>query len=120
VIPEGAIILAAGSVPTGTLLILLGGLIVAVVILGLVMIKVRGATLGKAGTAVEQEGLLAGLRRLRDRGEISPEEYDAARRSMVSRAAGTKPPPKPGGQVARPGFDLTGEPLPPQKPESGE
>lgn len=57
---------------------------------------------------------------MRDRGEISEEEYDQTRRTIAARAAGREPPEPPSpvdwagesGRVARPGYDLTGEPLP--------
>ena len=106
-------LLAAGPIPATKLLVLLGGLIVAVVVLGLVILKVRGATLGKSASGADQEGLLAGLRRMRDAGEISPDEYDAARKGMAAKAAGMKQQ-RPG-LVAKPGFDLTGAPLPPSE-----
>jgi hypothetical protein len=110
-------ILAAKSI-TPTLL-LLGGLIVTVVAMGLVVVWVRGRMLAKEGMQ-NQTGLLESLRAMRDRGEISIEEYDAARLGMAAKMAG-KPRPapatgsrpmSPGVKVARPGFDLTGAPLP--------
>lgn len=110
--------------------IMLGVLIVVVVAMGIAMLVIRRRLLEKEGAA-GQEGLMAGLREMRNRGEISPEEYDAARRTMAARAAGVAPAqagvkrqPEPGAagpgggaRVAKPGFDLTGAPLPkPPKP----
>lgn len=60
------------------------------------------------------------LRRLRDSGAISREEYEVARDALIGRAPGEPPPPTrarrrlgaDGSLIAAPGFDLTGEPLP--------
>lgn len=58
------------------------------------------------------EGLFESLRRMRDRGEISPDEYDRARQKIVSRLA-SRPAPMPGGAApARQGR------LPPGPPAS--
>jgi len=115
------VILAAGKSITPTLL-LLSGLIVTVVVMGLVVVFIRSRLLAKDGVQ-DPGGLLEGLRALRDRGEISVEEYDAARLGMAAKLAGkTRPAPSPvakpgpgaipGVKVAKPGFDLTGAPLP--------
>ena len=104
-----------------------GGLIVLVIGLGLVILALRRAMLSKQGGMAEA-GLFDSLREMRDSGAISQQEYDAARKNMVSRAAGKVGLPSgavpaakeaigtPGaasGEVrARPGFDLTGRPLP--------
>lgn len=112
--------------------IMLGVLIVIVVAMGIAMLMIRRRLLEKEGAA-GQEGLMAGLREMRNRGEISPEEYDAARRTMAARAAGVAPaaagvkrkaalnPASPSGGVrmAKPGFDLTGAPLP-KPPNPGD
>lgn len=102
-------------------LLWLGGLIVVVVVAGLVVLKVRSMILARESGAANQEGLLIGLRRMRERGEISQEEYDTARKSMAARAAaGSRPvgptirETKAGTVRSRPGFDLTGAPLPDQ------
>lgn len=105
-----------------------GCLIVLAIGAGLVILAIRRTMLSKDGGAAEA-GLFESLRAMRDSGAISPEEYDAAKRNMVARAAGkmgepkpaVEPKPKPkirtsdgsGGEVrAKPGFDLTGRPLP--------
>ncbi len=66
-----------------------------------------------------QRGILEHLRRLRDRGEISEDEYETARLKIVARLTGKDFEQlrddairKAGGRVADPGRDLLGRPLP--------
>ncbi len=55
------------------------------------------------------------LRRMRDEGELSEEEYERLRDRLV-REAGA--PPRSDRELrAKPGYDLTGEPLPHAPPE---
>lgn len=107
----------------------LGLAIVAIVAAGLAIAWYRSRVLRGDGASV-QAGLMDDLRAMRDRGELSVEEFDAAKRAIVARfsggapvapAAGAPPgkvlkravsPPEAGGAVAKPGFDLTGAPLP--------
>lgn len=95
---------------------LLGALIVVVVVAGLIIMKIRASMLSKGRES--DEGIFAGLRAMRDSGELSLDEYDAARKRLAAKAAGVPPPPpparapKPGDLRAQPGFDLTGAPLP--------
>lgn len=73
-----------------------GLLIGAAVVLGLVILLVRRKMLGVESSTADQAGLMDQLRHLRDSGEITPEEFDAARKSMVSRMTKDTPkPPKP-------------------------
>lgn len=128
---------ARGQKAIGPYLLTIGVLILAVVVLGIVVVLLRRRLLAK-DAAADHGGLLDGLRGMRDRGEISVEEYDAARRRMVAKLSGQPVAPGPsapvrgraqapsssgaspgvsavrGGdaRVARPGFDLTGAPLP--------
>lgn len=102
----------------GPVLLQLGLLIVAVLVLGLVILAVRKAMF-KEDDAGAGGSLLDDLRGLRDSGEISEVEYDYLRKCIAARVAGKELPPRPPEleQVelrARPGFDLTGEPLPPE------
>ncbi len=71
----------------------------------------------------EPAGLFADLRAMRDRGEITEEEYERTRAVVIARATGKDPDEvraeairKQGGLVAKPGFDLTGRPLPGHAP----
>lgn len=110
----------------------LGVAIAGVALVGLAMMWYRRRVLSKGAEGGGRD-LMDGLRAMRDRGELTPEEYDAAKRAMVARLAGASPPepPRPGStpqpvrkpaaapgaRVATPGFDLTGAPLP--KPPGG-
>jgi hypothetical protein len=68
--------------------------------------------------------MLDDLRASRDRGEMTDEEYAAARQAIVRKVSGEviadvsehrpRPVVRDDGLVARPGYDLTGEPLPKQ------
>lgn len=94
----------------------------AVIALGAMLLMYRSRMLAAENTADAQRGLLDDLRAMRDRGELTLEEYDAARRSLAARLRGERgesPPPTarparpaPGAIVAPPGYDLTGRPLP--------
>jgi len=108
-------------------LLWVGALLVLVVVLGMVIVLVRRRTLGETGERAEG-GMLDELRRMRDRGDLSSEEYDKARASMVARLKGAGAPargkpvsgalldaPRVQGELrSRPGIDLTGAPLPKQ------
>jgi hypothetical protein len=114
------------------LVILIALIIVGLLILGVVLITARRRLLSKdVQTVMGSAGsLLDELRRMRNRGQITAEEYDAARLAATSRVAGGKPgppgterqaptgakvaprSPAAGEVVAPPGFDLTGAPLP--------
>lgn len=127
----------SGSTSTSIdVLIWVGVLIVAVLALGIVIVAVRRRVLARDHAA--NDGFIEQLRRMHRSGELSTEEYDAARRSLTAKlAAGMEaakapvsPARPPGGARsapaarslpsteppqelhARPGFDLTGAPLP--------
>jgi hypothetical protein len=111
----------------GPYLIWLGVMMAAVTVAGVALLIFRASVLGK-GKAAAEAGILDSLRSMRERGEISQEEFDAARSAMVTRMAGRAAaspavPPSPrakasgGERVAPPGFDLTGRPLPPAPDE---
>jgi hypothetical protein len=105
----------------GPYLFWIGVCIVVLVAASIVVLWYRAKVLGRDRGDV-QSGLLDELREMRNRGELSEDEYAAAKHAMVSRASG-KPVPAPKRSataewVAPPGFDLTGQPLPkpPQQP----
>jgi hypothetical protein len=96
---------------------------VVTMVAGLVLLALRRRVLGGAGEGLERQGrLLDELRGMRDRGEISAAEFDAAKGAMAARLTGKevpRPPMPPGATraadgslVAKPGVDLTGAPLP--------
>jgi hypothetical protein len=93
---------------------------VAVVFLGAGLIfYVRRRLLADGETGDPTAGLLDQLRRARERGEMTEEEFEDARLVMIARATGrdletlrAEAIRKAGGRVAEPGFDLLGRPLP--------
>lgn len=111
----------------------IGGFIIAVLLLGVVILAVRRRMFTRDNDLQGSRSLMDQLRVMRDKGQMSDEEYEATRRSLASKVAanvlreapvapevrGTRIPRGAGGiagpasaRVARPGFDLTGEPLP--------
>lgn len=66
----------------------LGVMILLLVVVGVGLMVFRARVLAKSGHDLEVTGgLLRDLRAMRDRGEISIEEYERARRAMAARAA---------------------------------
>jgi hypothetical protein len=107
------------------------GIIVALSLLaGLAVLAFRRRLLRRDSDPALHARLMDDLRAMRDRGEISPDEYDSARATMAARLAGRPPPPKPppaprshsdSTRRAPPGFDLTGAPLPsPPRPPNAK
>lgn len=106
-------------------------MIVLVMIAGVVLYLVRGRLFGReAPSDMDRGGVLETMRAMRDRGEISEEEYRTTQAALVAKAAGGgaggSTVSKSGGPTkvqtgavrpdelrAEPGFDLTGDPLPP-------
>ncbi len=82
----------------GEPLAMLGVLLAIVIVLGMIVLYVRGRTL-RTSRDDGAAGLFDDLRKMHDRGEITEEEYQAARRSIVERLAGR------GGSAERPGAD---------------
>lgn len=106
--------------PTTSVLIWVGVLIVTVIAAGGAVLAFRRRLFDKGGE--DTGGILDSLREMRNQGQITTEEFDAARKRMAARIAGVAPPPsvatRPqtrqlGVRTAKPGFDLTGAPLPP-------
>lgn len=102
----------------GPVLINLGVLIAVVVAMGFIILLVRKWMLS-VDRGAESGSLFDDLKRLRDSGEISELEHDYLRKSIAAMAAGKEPPARPPELAptelrARPGFDLTGAPLPPE------
>lgn len=97
-------------------------LLAVVVGASIVLLVVRRRLLGEQS---EDAGLgitLEDLRRMHARGELTDDEFAAAKRVVIGEAggeadaAGPGTNPVTGARRARPGFDLTGTPLP--RPES--
>lgn len=117
---------------------LIGAFIVAVLVLGLVLVLVRRRMIERDQDREGAGSLMEELRKMRESGRMSEDEYNAARKSLATKVAGeikaspatpasfapkiprTAVPP-PSSQTARPGYDLTGEPLPkPAKDDGNE
>lgn len=76
------------------ILLPIGGLIILTILGGLGVMAVRRRMLAKDSPASDQGGLLDDLRRMRSSGQISQEEFDAARKSIAARLAGKPSAPK--------------------------
>jgi hypothetical protein len=113
------------------LVITIGLLIVAVVGLGTVLLAIRKRMFARENDMTNARTLMDNLRAMRDSGEMSEDEYDAAKKALATRVGtavkkevsaeprasyAPKLPrsamPPPSAQTARPGYDLTGERLP--------
>ena len=125
----------AGPIPSGNttsveVLMWVGALIVAVLILGIIILLIRRKLFTRDESSAT--GVLDELRRMHNTGQMTTAEYEAARKSFTARIAAKMPDspaprraaaaparqPETGELRARPGFDLTGAPLPqpPAKP----
>lgn len=102
----------------GPMLTQLGLLIGLVVFAGLILLLVRKWMFSQSEESASGS-MFDDLRRLLEAGEISQVEYDYLRKCIANKAAGKDPPPRPPELAstelrARPGYDLTGAPLPPE------
>ena len=119
----------AQTLDTHTLILAIGGMILALSLGGVAIMALRRRLLAKDASASDEgAGMLDALRAMRTRGELSEEEFQAARSAFLSRAVRSAVPGAParGQQQARPtarretegerrappGVDLTGTPLP--------
>ena len=112
--------LGAGSV--GLVMLWLGVLLVVVLVGGFALLFLRRWLLDTGDGRGDTGWDLRSLRAMRDQGEISDDEYERARATIVealskpsspTTPAVAGPTPHSGGERrAKPGFDLTGEPLP--------
>jgi|SRR6185295_7846088 len=79
---------------TGQAVLWIGILIVVAILGGLIMMAVRRRILSKDSLDDGTTSLMDQLRAMRDRGQISPEEYEATRRTMrekMARSVSAKP-----------------------------
>ncbi len=108
--------------PVASVMLWLGVLLAAVLVGGFALLFFRRNILDSGAPGASVGFDLRALREMRDRGEISESEYEAARAEIIGALSGAKPPAPPPtrdatpgtGETLRaePGFDLTGEPLP--------
>jgi uncharacterized membrane protein len=85
----------------GRLLPWLGGLLVLAILGGLLMLWTRRMAVGKDAKRPSDGFGMDGLREMLDRGEITPEEYDRARRRLVQKVRERAPglaPDRPSGK----------------------
>ncbi|MFZ4723528.1 MAG: SHOCT domain-containing protein [Phycisphaerales bacterium] len=75
----------------GRLLPWLGGLLVLAIVGGMVMLWTRRMAVGREKARPNDGFGMDGLRGMLDRGEITPEEYDRARRKLVQRVRESSP-----------------------------
>ncbi|MFZ2875394.1 MAG: SHOCT domain-containing protein [Phycisphaerales bacterium] len=71
---------------TTHLVLAIAALIAAVMLLGLIIMVMRKRLLARDSTADAGRSFMEDIRRMRDRGEISQEEFDATRRRIIERA----------------------------------
>ncbi len=76
----------------GAVFVWVGLLILVTIGGGLAILFVRRRLLAKESAADTSAGLMQSLRAMRDRGEISPEEYEATRKAMAGKVLGRTPP----------------------------
>lgn len=108
------------SADTVQILVTVGVLLVLAVVGGIVIFALRRRALGRHESAEpEAGGMLDELRRMRDAGALSDEQFEEARLKMAARATGMpidelrrKSVERAGGRIADPGLDLMGRPLP--------
>lgn|GEM_PF-2041228 len=89
-----------GGQDLGSFVVWILVLIVAAIVAGVALLLVRRRILSSGPDSLG-EGLMESLRRARDAGEMTPDEYDAARRAIAARVAG-RSTPKPGAYQNRP------------------
>ena len=97
---------AGQSEAIGRILMWLGLMIGALVVLGVVLTALRRRLLAPA--RAPEAGMFDQLRRMREEGRITPEEYDAIRQRMVSRLAGNEGPSREGSGTDSPGVGASG------------
>ncbi len=79
-----------GQVDAGRVLVIIGLVVVVVTLAGIGILWFRRRVLAPPpGTGEMSQGFLDELRAMRDRGEMSHEEYEAARRSMREKLRAT-------------------------------
>lgn len=82
----------------------LGILIVVTIVGGLVVLAIRKRILARSSDGADEGSLMDSLRAMRDRGELSPEEFEATRRAMIERVRSSLSPKdaglKPGASAA--------------------
>lgn len=111
-------------------LTVIGAVILLVIAAGIVILVLRRKLFaGDDNAEVGAGGVLETMRDMWRRGEITEDEYRAAQAAIVAKTTGGAPKPvnpsrpqtrhaPPAELRAKPGFDLTGAPLPPSGGEN--
>lgn len=135
------VVLGQSSGAVGGVLVWMGLLVALTIAGGVVMIAVRKRALSRDEQSVDTGGLMDSLRAARDAGDLTEEEFRSARLRLLGMETGEGPSVRPKGSTSRvpgtadaaappgtshgvshgasqdrrakPGFDLTGDPLPP-------
>lgn len=84
---------------TTHLVLAIAALIAAVMLLGLIIMVMRKRLLARDNAADAGRSFMEDLRRMRDRGEITQDEFDSTRRRIIERAR-RRPEPPPKGRDA--------------------
>ena len=123
-------VLGQSSGAVGGVLVWMGLLVGLTIAGGVVMIAVRKRALSRDQQSIDTGGLMDSLKAARDAGDLSEEDFRAARLRLLgldqADATGTSRPLPPAAAArapstadfrsdrqAKPGYDLTGDPLPP-------
>lgn len=108
-------LVAQTSASRGEIFLWVGILLGAALLGSVIILFVRSRLMARGDADAPHGSLMDQLREMRDRGDMSPEEFEATRRRIIEKTTG-KPLPTPGAsaeaKIAAPGFDLTGAPLP--------
>lgn len=94
---------AAGASSSFSVLLWVGVLVVLAVVGGVAVLAFRRKLLGPGSDTPPEEGLMDSLRRMRDSGQLTKEEFDAARKSMAMKAAARMSAAPPAKHAAKPG-----------------
>lgn len=118
-IESGVVVLGSRGGAALAVLAWVGVLGVFVVIGGVVALRLRKRMLEGVEPEDTRAGLLQQLRAMHDRGELTEAEFRSARDRVLGRATPRARPARLHGEItedgglrARPGMDLTGDPLP--------
>ena len=111
--------LAQGFVAQPKVLALLGFVLFLALVGIALIVYIQKRILSDRDDKYQGGTLFSDLRAMRDRGEISDDEYDRTRAVIIAKTTGRDAEQvrleairKQGGRVAEPGYDLTGRPLP--------
>ncbi len=85
----------------GTVWLWLGILIVVVIAGGVAIMMYRRKVLANDDASASAGGMMDDLRRMRDSGQMSQEEYDAVRRNLAAKIAGRPLDPGPSASSGR-------------------